>query len=55
LLVFWEEVVLVSIGNKIGKYISCELDWAKKTDRQWAWVQIEVDLKEGMLDEIELV
>jgi hypothetical protein len=54
-LVFWNETVLISIGNQIGKFLSCETGWAKKVERHWAQVQIEVDLKEGLMDEIELV
>jgi hypothetical protein len=53
-LVFWDEAVLISIGNKIGKFLSYELDWDTKTNEHWAWVQLEVDLSEGLLDEIEL-
>jgi hypothetical protein len=48
-------VVLISIGNKIGKFLSCEHDWDTKENKHWEWVQIEVDLREGLLDEIELV
>jgi hypothetical protein len=54
-LVFWQEEALISIRNNKGKFISCELGWEMNIDRKWAWVQIEVGMREGLLDEIELV
>jgi hypothetical protein len=54
-LFFWNEIVFKSIGNKLGMFLSCEPRWEMKVDRWWVWVQISVDLKEGLTDEIELV
>jgi hypothetical protein len=39
----------------LGKYIGCDPIWEMKTNYRWAWVQIEVDLKDGLVDKIELV
>jgi hypothetical protein len=53
-LVFWHEEVLTAIGNSISSFLDCEIEWEKKTDRRWLWLHVEVELKEGFLDEIEL-
>jgi hypothetical protein len=47
--------ILECIGNKIGQFIRLDNEWESKPDRHWAWIQVEVDLKDGLLDEIELV
>lgn len=49
-LEFWQEEMLKSIGNKIGAFAGLEQNWEKKTDRRWAWVQVEKDLKQGLLE-----
>jgi hypothetical protein len=36
-----------SIIYRLGRYIG--------SNPGWAWIQIEVDLRDGLLDEIELV
>jgi len=53
-LVFWNELVFKSIGNKIRSFFSSEPRREMKANRCWVWVQISVDLKEGMTNEIEL-
>jgi hypothetical protein len=35
LIVLWEEVVMVSIGKKLGSFVSCEPYWQLKIDRRW--------------------
>jgi len=44
-----------SIGNKIGRFLGCEPEWETKMDRRYGWLQIEVDLRDGLIDKIELV
>jgi hypothetical protein len=46
--------VLTAIGNSISSFLGCELEWEKKIDKRWVWLHVEVELKEGLLDEIEL-
>jgi hypothetical protein len=55
LLVFWDKNVLKFIGNKVGDFIRLEKDWYSNMDQRWAWVEVEVDIKKGLLEEIELV
>jgi hypothetical protein len=47
--------VLTAIGYSISLFLGCELEWEKKKDRRWVWLHIEVELKEGLLDDIELI
>jgi hypothetical protein len=44
---------MVSIGNMLNKYIGCEPMWKTKMDRLWARIQIEVELKYRLVDELE--
>jgi hypothetical protein len=52
---FLEEVVMFCIGNKIEGLSVVSPTRSLKIYRRWAWHQIEVYLREGLLDEIELV
>lgn len=36
-------------------FLGLESRWDLKIDRRWAWLQIEVDLREGLDDKIDLV
>jgi len=36
-------------------FLSYNLRWEMMVERGWAWVHISMDLKEGLIDEIELV
>jgi hypothetical protein len=47
LLVFWNEAALAAIGNKIGRFVSLEPNWASKAERHWAWFQVEVDPRDS--------
>jgi hypothetical protein len=51
-LLFSNEAILASIGNQIGKFVGSDPSWESKYDRRWAWIQIEVDIRNGLLDEI---
>ena len=35
--------------------MSLEKDWNLKLDRNWVCIWVEVDLNDGLLDEIELI
>jgi hypothetical protein len=54
LMIFWHVGMIVAIRNKIGHFFSVEPDWDSKLDCRWDCIQIEIDLKEGLQDEIEL-
>ena len=54
-LVFWNESILVLIGNMVGKFVGCELVWENVKNQRWEWEQIQVDLKDRHMDEIEPV
>jgi hypothetical protein len=42
-------------GEKIGTFCGLNSSWESTPDQRWAWVLIEVDLCEGMLEELDLV
>jgi hypothetical protein len=54
-LAFWSKEALEAIGNKIGIFIKLEPNWFSKPDRRWAWVQVEVDTREGLVGSMDLV
>lgn len=49
---FWQEECLIAIGNKIGKFVTLEKDWESKVDRRCARILVELDLKDGLYEEI---
>ena len=51
-MVFWQQHILESIGNKIGKFIKLEDNWAYKVDRRCARILVELDVREGLFKEI---
>ena len=51
---FLEEATLWEIGDKVGIYVGLEDNWAEKIDYHWALVQVEMDIKDGILAEIIL-
>jgi hypothetical protein len=51
-LVFWSKDSLEYLGNKIGKFLALNLVWESKVDRRWAWVQVEVNLRDSFLGEV---
>lgn len=55
LLLFWSREALESIDNKIGTVVGIEPNWASKKDRQCAWVQVEVNVREGLVGSVEIV
>jgi hypothetical protein len=52
---FEKKKVFEFIGNKIGNFAGLEEWWEHKTDKRWAWILMEVDLRDGSLEEMELV
>jgi len=54
-LLFWSREALESIGNKIGTIFGLDPNWASKKDRQWAWLQVEVNVREGLVGSVEIV
>jgi hypothetical protein len=44
-----------AIGNKLGSFVRLEPNWASRKDHRWAWIQVEVDLREGLVGSIDLV
>jgi hypothetical protein len=53
--VFWHELFLEFIGNKVGHFGRLEKDWSTKLDRRWARVQVEVYLNICLLEEAKKV
>ena len=51
-MVFWKEGILVSIGNKFGRFNSLEDDQESKIDRQCAFILVEIDIRDGLFEEI---
>ena len=49
-----ENEILETIGNKIGKFVALEEGWEQKVDGRCAKILIEVDLCDGMFEEIHL-
>jgi hypothetical protein len=54
-LPFWNKEALRAIGNKLVHFVDLEPSWESKFDRRWAWVLIEVDITEGLVEKIDLV
>ena len=53
-MMFWQKETMEAIGDKIGKFVSLEEVWEQKVDRRCAKVLIEVDLRDGLYEEIYL-
>ena len=51
-MVFWKQHILESIGNKIRKFIKLEEDWEDKIDRRCTRILIELDMRDGLFEEI---
>ena len=51
-MVFLQQQVLEVIGKKFGKFIKLEDDWEDKIDRICAQILIELDMREGLYEEI---
>jgi hypothetical protein len=50
---FWTRYALKEIGKKLGVFIGLEPNWASKNDRRWDWIQIEVDVRGGLIGSID--
>ena len=53
-MMFWQEQVLKAIGDKLGNFISMEENWDTKVDRRCAKILVELDLRDGLYEEIKL-
>ena len=51
-MMLWKEECLREIGNKVGKFVALEKDWETKVDRRCARILVELDLKDGLYEEI---
>jgi hypothetical protein len=54
-LAFWTREALETIGNKLGAFVGLEPNWATKNDRRWAWIQVEVNVREGLVGSLDIV
>jgi hypothetical protein len=54
-LAFWSREALEAIGNKLGSFVKLEPNWDSKKDHRWAWILVEVDVREGLVGNIDLV
>jgi hypothetical protein len=52
---FWSREAIGAIGNKLGSFVRPEPNWASKKDSRWAWIQVEVDVTEGLVKSIDIV
>jgi hypothetical protein len=55
LLELWCEEVLSSIGNHIGRFIALEENLWDIVDKKLARVLVEVDIRDGLLTELEIM
>ena len=53
-MIFWKKPVLEAIRDKLGRFISLEENWDTKTDRRCAKILVEMDLRDGLYEEIKL-
>lgn len=54
-LVFWSNPSLIEIGNNVENFKGMEPSWETKVDRRWAWAQVEINLRDGLVENIKLV
>jgi len=54
-LVFWTSHALEAIDNKLGVFSILEPNWEWKEDKRWAWLQVEVDMHDGLVRNVDLV
>ena len=54
LVVFWQQKILEAIGNRIGKFVALEEDWESKLDRRYAKILVELDLRNGLFEELKI-
>ena len=51
-MVFWHKHILGEIGNKLGNFIVLEEDWESKIDIRCARILVEMDIRDGLFEEI---
>ena len=51
-MMFWYEECLKAIGNNISKFVALEPDWETKVDLWCAKILVELDIKEGLYEEV---
>ena len=54
-MVFWQPKIFEAIGNKLGKFIALEDNWETKLDRRCARILVEMDLRDGLYEELKIV
>jgi hypothetical protein len=52
---FWTKEALEAIGNKLGVFVGLEPNWESKADCRWDWIQIEVDVRKGLVGNMDFV
>jgi hypothetical protein len=55
LMVLWNKDILMKIDNSMGHFVGFEDAWFDNEDRRIAKILVELDLQEGLLDEMEIV
>ena len=53
-MMFWQKETMEAIGDQIGKFVPLEEGWEQKVDRRCTKFLIEVDLRDGLYEEIHL-
>ena len=53
-MIFLQEPILKAIGDKLGNFISMEENWDTKVDRRCAKILVELDLRDGLYEEMKL-
>ena len=54
-VVFWQQKILEAIGNIIGNFVDLEEDWESKLDRRCTKILVELDLRNGLFEELKIV
>ena len=52
-MVFGKEDFCIASGNKLGWFVSMEEGWDSKVDKQCTRMLVELDLREGLLEEVK--
>ena len=54
-MVFWQPKIFEAIGNKWGNFIAMEENWEEKLDRRCAQILVEMDMRDGLFEELNIV
>ena len=54
-MVFLQPKIFEAIGNRMGKFIAVEDNWENKLDRRRARIMVELDLRNGLCEELKIV